>query len=300
MHDVDRTTLEYGSELSEFGEAPFASEQYEYTGEYAGEQGTVLGEILGEAAAESTFESTFEGGYQELPLPEIMEDELAAELLEVGNEQELDHFLGSLISKAVGTIRKAVNTPIGKALGSVLKQVAKKALPIAGGALGTFVGGPAGGLIGSKLASLAGDAFGLEWEGLSPEDRDFEMARRYVRFAGHAAKRAATAPPHVDPQTVVKDAVVDAANKFAPGLLTPTTGVGMPSAAMPGFPATTTPFQTGPAYRPPTAAVYPPIAPPPLYPSPESVCPSCGTTPARHRRQGKWIRRGRHIVLLGV
>jgi hypothetical protein len=307
MHDVDRTTLEYGSELSEYGESPLASEQYEfageypgeYSGEYSGEQGTVLGEILGEAAAESTFESTFEGGYQELPLPEIMEDELAAELLEVGNEQELDHFLGSLISKAVGTIRRAVNTPIGKALGGVLKQVAKKALPIAGGALGTFIGGPAGGLIGSKLASLAGDAFGLEWEGLSPEDRDFEMARRYVRFAGHAAKRAAAAPPHVDPQTVVKDAVVDAAKKFAPGLLTPTTGVGMPSAAMPGPPPTTPPFQTGQAYGPPTAAVYPPIAPP-LYPSPGPVCPSCGTTPARHRRQGKWIRRGRHIVLLGV
>jgi hypothetical protein len=121
MHDVDRTTLEYGSELSEFGEAPFASEQYEYAGEYpgeyAGEQGTVLGEILGEAQAESTFESTFEGGYEERPLPEIMEDELAAELLEVRSDQELEYFLGSLISKAVSTIRKAVNTPVGRALG---------------------------------------------------------------------------------------------------------------------------------------------------------------------------------------
>jgi hypothetical protein len=290
MHDVDRTTLEYGSELSEFGESPLASEQYEYSGEYSGEQGTVLGEILGQAQGEGTFESSYEGGYQESPLPEMMEDELAAELLEVRNDQELDHFLGSLIRKAASTIRNVANTPLGAALGNVLRQVAKKALPIAGGALGTFIGGPAGGLIGSKLASLAGDTFGLEWEGLSPEDRDFELARRYVRFAGHAARRAASSQPHLDPQTVVKDAVVDAAKKFAPGLLTPSAGtLGVPSAPR---------LQRGRGYPPPVSSVYATPADT-AYDSPEHTC-SCGATPANHRKQGKWIRRGRHIILLGV
>jgi hypothetical protein len=268
MHDVDRTTLEYGSELYEYGESPLYSEQYEYSAE----QGTVLGEILSEA--QGSYEGPFESGYGELPLPEMMEDELAAELLEVRSDQELDHFLGSLISKAVSTVKKAINTPLGQQLTGVLKQIGKKVLPIAGGALGTFVGGPAGGMIGSKLASMAGDAFGLEWEGLSPEDRDFEIARRYVRMAGHAAKKAAMAPPQADPQKVVKDAVVDAAKKFAPGLLAPA-AVQVPANGEP----------------------YPPAAP---GPGPHTDCPSCGGAANGRRHQGKWVRRGRHIILLGV
>jgi len=50
-----------------------------------------------------------------------------------------------------------------------LKPLAKAALPIAGRALGTFVGGPVSGMIGGKLASAAGRMFGLELEGLSVE-----------------------------------------------------------------------------------------------------------------------------------
>ena len=287
MHDVDRTTLEYSSELLESGESPLASEQY--AGEYSGEQGTVLGEILGQAQGE-TFEGNFEGGYQESALPEMMEDELAAELLEVHNDQELDHFIGSLIKKAAGVIRNVANTPLGSALGNVLKQVAKKALPIAGGALGTFIGGPAGGMLGSKLASLAGDTFGLESEGLSEEDRDFEMARRYVRFAGHAARRAASSHPRYDPQMVVKDAVVEAARRYAPGLLTPSsTGLGS------SYPPR---YSRRPGYPPVVSPVYPPPVEPD-YASSDQPC-SCGVAAGRHRKQGKWIRRGRHIVLLGV
>src|SRR5947208_2773753 len=145
-HDTDRTQLEYGSELSEYAEFPeLASEQYEYS-----ETGTVLGEIIGEAQAEAAFET---GEYQEYQeLPEVMHDELASELLEVRSDQELDHFLGSLFRKVAGTIGKVIKSPVGQALGGILKQVAKKALPIAGGALGTFVGGPLGGMVGGKLA----------------------------------------------------------------------------------------------------------------------------------------------------
>jgi hypothetical protein len=275
MHDVDRTQLEYGAEFSEYGEIPeMGYEQYEYSGEL----GSILGSLFGEAQAEGAFE----GGYQEdqeVPLPEI--DELASELLGVRNDQELDHFLGSLFHKVAGAVGKVIKSPVGQALGGILKTVAKKALPIAGGALGTFVGGPAGGMLGSKLASMAGNAFGLEYEGLSPEDRDFEVARRYVRFAGHAARKAAVASPHVDPVIVAKAAVTDAAKKFAPGLLAPVTG----AAAAPTVP------------RPPASGIYSPTG----YGVPGQVtCPSCDATPARHRRQGKWIRRGRHIVLLGV
>jgi len=266
MHDVDRTQLEYGSEISEYSEFPeLGSEQYEY----AGETGTVLGEIIGEAQAESGFE----GGYQEYQeLPEVMHDELASELLEVRSDQELDHFLGSLFNKVASAVGKVIKSPVGQALGGILKQVAKKALPIAGGALGTFIGGPLGGMVGGKLASMAGNAFGLEIEGLSREDRDFEMARRFVRFASHAATKAAAARPGVDPVTVAKAAVVDAAKKFAPGLLAPVAAAARPTAP--------------PAYAAPAA--------------PRPAVSSAYGVPAAPQRTGKWIRRGRHIVLLGV
>jgi hypothetical protein len=306
-HDTDRTQLEYGSELSEYAEFPeLASEQYEY----AGGAGTVLGEIIGEAQSEGTFETGAFQEYQELP--EVMHDELASELLEVRSDQELDHFLGSLFSKVASTVGKVIKSPVGQALGGILKQVAKKALPIAGGALGTFVGGPLGGMVGGKLASMAGDAFGLEVEGLSREDRDFEMARRYVRFASHAAKRAAAAPPHIDPTTVAKAAVIEAAKKYAPGLLAPpridaataaARAQAQVNAALAGARPTAAPAYVSPAYRPavPTPAV--PGAYPytdyGTYPT-QPACPTCGTTPMRYKRAGKWIRRGRHIVLLGV
>ncbi len=299
-HDVDRTQLEY-PELFEYTEIPeLTAEQYEYPGEL----GSILGSIFGEAQAEGVFEGGFQEfqEFQELPLPESMEQELTSELLEVSNEQELDHFLGGLIRNVAGTIGKVVKSPLGRALGGILKAAAKKALPIAGGALGTFLGGPLGGMVGTKLASAAGSAFGLELEGLSPEDRDFELARRYVRFASHAAKKAAAAPPQVDPATVAKAAVVEAAKKFAPGLLAPLAGVAAAAATPPTAPSAYPPpaYPAAPPIYPPRPAV-PPTGPvvPGVYPT-APTCPVCGVPPVRYGRQGKWIRRGRHIVLLGV
>ncbi len=275
MHDVDRTQLETGLEVSEYSEIPeLGSETYE-----SGELGSILGGIFGEMAGEIPYETYETQELLEAPLPEIQETQMAAELLEITNEEELDHFLGSLIRKAAGAIGKVVKSPIGRALGGVLKQVAKRALPIAGTALGSFVGGPLGGAIGGKLASAAGGMFGLEVGGMSPEDRDFEVARRFVRFAGHAAKRAAVAPPQVNPVSAAKAAVVEAAKRYAPGLLTSAANV--IQTAYPSYPA------PGPA---------------PTVPQP---CASCGTVSpggvdTAYRRKGFWYRRGRHIIVVGA
>ena len=152
---------------------------------------------------------------------ETQEFELAAELLGVNNEQELEQFLGDLIKKAGNAIGGIVKSPIGQALGGVLKSAAKVALPIAGGALGTFVGGPLGTTIGSSLGSMAGKALGLELEGLSQEDREFEAARQFVRFAGETVKNAMEAPPDVNPMTVARVAATEAAKEHAPGLMDP-------------------------------------------------------------------------------
>jgi hypothetical protein len=162
----------------------------------------------------------YEQSFGELPgvFSEAQEMQLASELLEISNEQELEQFLGDLISKAGKAIGGFVKSPIGQAIGGVLKSAAKVALPIAGGALGTFPGGPIGTSIGSSLGSMAGQALGLELEGLSPEDKEFETARQFVKFAGETVKNALQAPESIDTLTVARGAAAKAALDYAPGL----------------------------------------------------------------------------------
>lgn len=159
------------------------------------------------------YESEQEGGGV---FNEEQEMALAAELLEVANEQQLEQFLGGLIGMAGKALGGLVKGPIGKTLGGALKGIAKKALPIAGGALGTFFGGPVGTALGSSLGSMAGQALGLELEGLSAEDREFATARQFVRLAGDAVRNALEAPPGADPDAVAQHAVHDAGRIHAP------------------------------------------------------------------------------------
>jgi len=166
-----------------------------------------------------TFEYEFESGTAQSEsevFNEAEQMELAAELLEVRDEAELEQFLGSLIKKAGRAIGKVVKSPVGQAIGGFLKSAAKKALPIAGAALGGMVGGPIGAKIGSGLANVAGGALGLELEGLSNEDREFEAARQFVRFAGETVKNA-TAAPGANPVAAARMAIQQAAQKHAPG-----------------------------------------------------------------------------------
>src|ERR1700733_9152797 len=204
MHDIDRVRLEtqYGSVMSETG--PFEQEQFEFA------QGEASTEVFGETE----------------------EMELASELLEITNEAELDRFLGDLISRAGRAIGNFVRTPQAKAIGGLLKGAAKQVLPGIGSAVGSYFGGATGAKVGGDVASAAARAFGLELEGLSNEDRDFELARRYVSFAGEAVKSLAAAPPHVDPRAAASSAAVAAAKALAPGLLRPLqTGVGDPASS---------------------------------------------------------------------
>ena len=192
MHDIDRTQLETWE-----------------TGTYEA----------------GPYEFEFEGGAAlEGPFSEAEEMEFASALLEVTSEEELDQFLGDLIKKASRAVGGIIKSPIGKALGGMLKGVAKKALPMVGGALGSFIPIPGvGTAVGTALGSAASNLFEMELEGLSQEDQEFEVARQYVKFAGEAAKQAAQAPANVPPQDAAKSAVVTAAQQYAPGLLRPGT-----------------------------------------------------------------------------
>jgi hypothetical protein len=151
------------------------------------------------------------------PFNEMQELELASELMEVTSEEELEQFLGDLWSKVSGAARRFVRSDTGQALTGILKDAAKQALPVAGKAIGNWVSPGAGGDIGQNLATQAGNMLGLELEGLSNEDREFEVARQFVRFAG-AASNAAAQSGAGGPEAA-RDAAVAAARNYAPGLL---------------------------------------------------------------------------------
>ena len=211
----------------------------------------MYGETYGDEYQE--YESEYEYyGETEGVFDEAEEMELAAELLSVSNEDELDMFLGNIFKKVVSGAKSFLRSPVGRALGGMLKGVAKKALPVAGGALGSLIPIPGvGTALGSAAASAAGKMFGLELEGLSEEDQEFEVARRFVRLAGDAAQQAAATPRNVPPQQAAQAAMVAAAQKHAPGLLSGAQG-------------------------------------------------QMGGRQGRKKNTGRWIRRGRAIVILGA
>jgi hypothetical protein len=235
MHDIDRTTFETG-----FDE--YESDEYEYGFE-------------GEDQEEESYEMYDEGEmYGESPFTEAEEMELAAELLSISSEEELDQFIGKLLKKAGRAAGKFIKSPIGRQLGGIIKGAAKSALPMIGSALGNVLLPGVGGAIGGKLASSAGSMLGLELEGLSQEDQEFEIARQIVRFGGAAASNAAEVAPTTSPQQAAQTAAVTAAQQYAPGLLKANTG-----------------GATG-----------------------KGGC-RCG-----RRRNGRWIRNGRNIIIIGA
>jgi hypothetical protein len=192
MHDVDRMRLE--TEMEQLGEAYESGEATEF--EYEG------------------------------PLDEVQEMELATELLEVGDEAELEGFLSRLITPLVPS--PGARRMLAKAL---RRHVRRALLPVGGGA------------VGSEL--------GLELEGLSGEEQELEVARHLVRLAADAAGEAAVLQERGHPADAARIAVDRAARRHAPGLITSDGARG-----------------SGPYLQ--------------------------------RRRSGRWVRRGRSIVLLDI
>jgi hypothetical protein len=280
-------------ELGEFGESLGASEQ-------------VLGEILGSVA----------GGEVGGPLTEAQEIELASELLEIGNEQELEQFLGNVFKKVAQGVGSFIKSPVGRALGGVLKSVAKKALPVVGGALGSMVAPGIGTALGSKLGSMASGLFEVQLEALPQEQAEYEVARRYVGLAASAARHAALARPHaaVNPLTVARAAVTRAARTYAPGLYKQmarslAAGVARPGfARSPGSPLYRRPVPGAPSMRPvPGRPMYAPaVGAPDTVPTAAPLgIPDDAFAPVEPATDGmplsgRWVRRGRKIIVLGV
>ncbi|WP_437314171.1 hypothetical protein [Sorangium sp. So ce385] len=239
MHNLDRTTLEMEHELEGHeleGEGELEAHELEQEGFLFEGEGEGL-ELEGEGEGEGEgfefegeleaheLEGELEAHEASPPFHEAETMELAAELLSVSNEQELNQFLGGLIKKAAGAARSFARSSVGKSVLGGLRQVARRALPMVGSALGNMVMPGVGGVAGGKLASMAGRMFGLELEGLSAEDREFEIAKQFVNLAGAATRnaarlaRAGTCAQAAPPPAVARRALLTAARRYAPGLV---------------------------------------------------------------------------------
>jgi hypothetical protein len=229
MHDIDRVLFEVTGET--FGEEETYGEE-----EVFGEEETyeTLGEVFGE---EETYETAgdrevYETYGEEEVFGEGMSQEiaLASELLEVTTEEELDRFLGNVLRSAVSAASSFARSDAGKAVGGILKSAARKALPHIGKAVGDYIAPGSGGAVGQRVGNWLGKQFelGLQTEGLSAEDREYQTARTFVRFATDAARRTAQSPTSVPAAAAAQRAAVTAARKYLPGLTRP--GGGRPGA----------------------------------------------------------------------
>lgn len=203
MHDLDRIREEYeagdtGLEPEDVAlalESVFSTDQ-EYGSDYQSEAGRY--------------------GDEEAVLDEADEMELAAELLEVRGDEELEQFLGKLIRRVGSKVGKFIKSPTGKALTGLLKGAVTTALPGVAGLSGAVSGLTKA--LGPEASTAASSMLGLELEGLSPEDQEFESARQLVRLGTAAARHAAQAP-WGNPSSVAQGAFRSAAQRFAPGYL---------------------------------------------------------------------------------
>ena len=162
-------------------------------------------------------ESIGEQGNEAYESQEVNELESASELLGVNSEAELEQFLGDLVRSAASAVGGFANSAAGRAVGGVLKTAAKQVLPQVGQILGNVVAPGVGGQLGQRAGQWLGGRF--ELEGLSAEDREFETARAFVRFANETARTAATAPPGAPATQVARAAAITAARTTLPALV---------------------------------------------------------------------------------
>lgn len=151
-----------------------------------------------DGVGEFGFEHELPGGTFARPFGESELDELAMELLSVQSEQELDEFLGSLFRRIGGFLK----SPAGRALGGILRNAAKTALPI----LGTAVVPGVGTAVGTAISDA------LEVGGIPAETRDVAAAKMLLEVAGTAGVQVSALPPNAPPHVAV-DAVQQAAQQ---------------------------------------------------------------------------------------
>ena len=151
MHDIDRTlnidNLEYDDDELDFEDGFDSEDDFEF-------------DLIDD------FEFDFEGNYDD------PEEELAAELTEVSSDEELDEFIGDLVSKAWKKGKQAYNSKKGRFVRKHIAGLIRAGAKGGGAKIGEYVGDKAGGWLASKI---------------EPE-MELEVAKKLVRFTNDAAQ----------------------------------------------------------------------------------------------------------------
>ncbi|MFA6071862.1 MAG: hypothetical protein WC810_25075 [Janthinobacterium sp.] len=141
------------------------------------------------------------------PLQQEDELALAARLLELQGPAQFDAFLARQLGATVAG-RQVRGTPLEAPLRQLLGKVVAPLLPLHGGSP-------------QALKRRAAGIFGMELEGLSPEDKEFELARQVVHLID-AVNTELAQDGGMDaraPGTRVETALLRVARSVAPGLL---------------------------------------------------------------------------------
>jgi len=149
----------------------------------------------------------------ESPFSESEEQELAADLLAINNDRELDRFLCALLRRAAGMSGGRLHLDVGGRLGGLVRIAIQKILPSVGRGFDASVDS-----LSTRTSPGAEALLGFESEGLSAEDRELNSATQMVRLAG-AAAQAASHSSRGQAEEVARAAVIEAARRHAPGLV---------------------------------------------------------------------------------
>lgn len=227
MHNFDRTQLDTDFDEDEAFEAE-SFEAFDDDDEFNDDETDGFDESEHEAFADDMPDDRVPGG---MVFSETEEAELAAELLELaGDDEEMEEFFLRGLRKAFKRVRRGARRVLKKTKGvrrrvrrrltrrlkKGLRRVAKTALRGAGTAAGTFFGGPVGAAVGGRVGNAVGNALGLELEGLSPEDKDFAVARQIVRMTGDAMAEAMAIDDDLDDDEAGDQALRAVIRRHAP------------------------------------------------------------------------------------
>jgi hypothetical protein len=139
---------------------------------------------------------------------ELEELDLASKLLEARTKSQLVALLRHITDRSSAVAGRRID-PRAQAL--LLNRLARAAVIVRAGLQSDR---PTAGLLASPEV-----IFGTELEGLSPEDQEFEIARRFVRLTFAASQHAALAARGAAPDVIASNAERLAARRLAPGLL---------------------------------------------------------------------------------
>jgi len=139
---------------------------------------------------------------------ELEELDLASKLLEARSESQLAALLRHITNRASAVVRRRIDPQVQALL---LNRLARAAVIVCKGLQSDRQT--------TVLQASPEVIFGAEFEGLSPEDQEFEIARRFVRLTFDAGRHAALAAEGAAPDVIVSNAERLAARRLAPGLL---------------------------------------------------------------------------------